>query len=134
MKTGLFLDKRIQVREVRLTAYYPTPSAEGSAENRMEGGPVDRRGNRLHSLEAVLDGRAPWVSLAIDARLGVPYGKEVVLVVNDYGRLVFVPGRLVDCGGALVDQGWSRIDVCVENRGASFRARVNGGGLLVTER
>ncbi|MEW6278979.1 MAG: hypothetical protein AB1758_10175, partial [Candidatus Eremiobacterota bacterium] len=102
----------------RSTAYYPHNS-------RMEGGYVDRRGNRLHTLQDYLAGRAPYVSVAMDHHTGIPYGQKLRIpeLEQRYGRPIEF--RVVDTGGAFYHRGTGRIDICVSNRQNSLDPSVN---------
>ena len=54
----------------RATAYYPSSSP-------MEGGYKDRFGNPLRTLQDFLDGKASYVSVAMDKNLNLPNGQIV---------------------------------------------------------
>ncbi len=115
----------------RGTGYYPTPSATGSDENRLEGGPNDRLGAPLQTLQDYLEGKASYVSVAMDAG-AFPYGTELCIPEFEakYGRQIVF--RVVDTGGDFVGQGTSRIDVCTRNRQYSEEAPPNGSLTLVS--
>src|ERR1700754_2637474 len=51
------------------TAYYPDSSA-------MQGGFVDRKGAKLRTLQQFLDGKAEYVSVAMDSN-AFPYGQRL---------------------------------------------------------
>lgn len=102
----------------RGTGYYPDSSA-------LEGGYVDRRGQKLRTLQQFLAGEAPYVSVAMDSKAFV-YGQRLRIAELEakYGRPITF--RVVDTGGAFKGKGRSRIDVCVQNRKASLDPTING--------
>lgn len=103
----------------RGSGYYPHNS-------RMEGGYVDRRGNRLYTLQDYLAGRAPYVSVAMDKNLRIPYGTKLRIaeLEKKYGRPIEF--RVVDTGGAFTNRGFSRIDICTASRRDSLDPTING--------
>jgi hypothetical protein len=103
----------------RGTGYYPDSSA-------MEGGYVDRKGKKLNTLQDFLEGRAPFVSVAMDHTAGIPYGQplRIAELERKYGRQI--PFRVVDTGGAFKGRGTSRIDICTRNKQASLDPTING--------
>lgn len=110
---------------VECTAYHPTSSATGSAENVMEGGPLDRRGFPLMfefgkhtmrlTLEEFLAGRAPYVAVAMDVfPRGPRYSTtmrcpELERELNKGLPILFM---VVDTGGAFRGKGMGRMDIC----------------------
>lgn len=108
----------------KLTAYYPTANATETAENRLEGGPLDRRGVPLITLQDYLEGGHDYVSIAMD--LGIyPYGTKLCIpdIERRYHRSIEF--RVVDTGDAFRGQGRGRIDVCVRDKMASYDEAVN---------
>ena len=99
------------------TGYYPNGSA-------LEGGFVDRKGVKLHTLQQFLAGQAAYVSVAMDSS-AFPYGQHLRIqeLEAKYGRAIDF--RVVDTGGAFRGRGRSRIDVCVANRSASVEPTIN---------
>ncbi|XP_025094953.1 uncharacterized protein LOC112564393 [Pomacea canaliculata] len=104
----------------RGTAYYPDSSA-------LEGGYVDMRGAALHTLQDYLEGKASYVSVAMDNRAGIAYGTRLCIreMNHKYNRVI--PFAVVDTGGAFTGQGYSRIDICVRSASYSYDATINGG-------
>ena len=102
----------------KATGYYPDSSS-------LEGGFVDRRGVKLHTLQQFLAGQAAYVSVAMDAN-AFPYGQHLRIkeLEAKYGRAIDF--RVVDTGGAFHGRGRSRIDICVANQSASLSPSVNG--------
>jgi len=105
--------------QARGTGYYPF-------DNKMEGGHFDRKGKRLNTLQDFLDGKAPYVSVAMDHKAGIPYGQPVRIaeLEKKYGREI--PFRVVDTRGAFKGKGTSRIDICTRDRKASMDPTING--------
>lgn len=103
----------------RGTGYYP-------ANNAMEGGFNDRKGHRLYTLQQYLAGKAPYVSVAMDNKNGVPYGSKLRIpeLERKYGRQIEF--RVVDTGGAFMGKGMSRIDICTASSSAASDATING--------
>jgi len=101
------------------TGYYPDNSA-------MEGGFVDMRGHKLNTLQDFLSGKAPYVSVAMDSKAGIPYGTKLRIaeLEKKYGRPIEF--RVVDTGGAFQGKGKSRIDICTANQKASLDPTING--------
>ncbi len=99
------------------TGYYPSGSA-------LEGGFVDRKGVKLHTLQQFLAGQAAYVSVAMDSS-AFPYGQHLRIqeLEAKYGRAIDF--RVVDTGGAFRGRGRSRIDICVANHSASVDPSVN---------
>ena len=99
------------------TGYYPSSSA-------LEGGFVDRKGVKLHTLQQFLAGQASYVSVAMDSS-AFAYGQHLRIqeLEAKYGRAIDF--RVVDTGGAFRGRGRSRIDICVANRSASVDASIN---------
>lgn len=108
----------------RGTGYYPSNSA-------MEGGFEDMHGNPLRTLQDYLEGRADYVSTAMDSR-DFPYGTELCIPELDqkYGRQIIF--RVVDTGGAFAGMGTSRIDICTRDAQASTDGTINGSLNLVS--
>ncbi|MBU6453147.1 MAG: hypothetical protein KGS72_15295 [Cyanobacteria bacterium REEB67] len=101
------------------TGYYP-------ANNRMEGGYKDMKGQPLHTLQDYLNGKAPYVSVAMDNKAGIPYGQKVnIPEMNDkYGQNI--PFRVVDTGSAFHGKGTGRVDICTASRQHSLDPQING--------
>lgn len=105
------------------TAYWPK-GYKSAAEEKMEGGPRDRREFPLFTVEDHLAGRAPYASVAMDND-AFPYGTALYIpeVCEAYGvawdEITFL---VVDTGGAFIKPGQNRdrIDICVENKTAGF--------------
>ena len=90
----------------RGTTYMPTGDLSS-----QEGGPVDRRGFPIHTLQQFLEGKAPYVSVAMDGDF--QYGQRVRIASLEakFGRPIDF--RLVDTGGAFQGRGTDKIDVAV---------------------
>lgn len=107
----------------RGTGCFPDSSA-------MEGGFVDRQGQPLHTLQDFLEGKASYVSVAMDAS-AFPYGTRLRIpeLEAKYGRAIDF--RVVDTGGAFRGKSTSRIDVCTRNQRASVEPTINGPLTLI---
>ncbi len=92
----------------------------------MEGGYTDRRGNKLNTLQDYLAGKAPFVSVAMDKNMKIPYGTKLRIaeLEKKYGRPIEF--RVVDTGGAFTGRGTGRIDICTGGRRDSLDPTING--------
>ena len=102
----------------RGTGYYPSNSG-------VEGGFVDRKGNKLRTLQQFLAGSADYVSVAMDVN-AFGYGQHLRIKELDakYGREIDF--RVVDTGGAFKNKGRTRMDICTANARAAGDATING--------
>jgi 3D (Asp-Asp-Asp) domain-containing protein len=78
----------------------------------MEGGPKDRCGQWLGTLENYLDGKAKYVAVAMD-RLSLPYGTVIRIPDIDAKLGKKIEFRVVDTGEAFIGKKLSRMDICV---------------------
>ena len=101
------------------SGYFPDKSA-------MEGGFTDIRGKKLNTLQDFLQGRADFVSVAMDENLGIRYGTKIKIPELDKQFGKKIEFRVVDTGSALKGKGHRRIDICVENEKASLDPAING--------
>jgi len=101
----------------RATGYYPRNDA-------MEGGYRDRRGKRLHSLQEFLDGRAAFVSVAMDPA-AFAYGTPLTIPELDEAYERHIVFKVVDTGGAFFHQGTGRIDICTASERDALEGVVN---------
>ncbi len=84
----------------------------------MEGKPVDRKGQPLHTVEDYLAGKSDFVSLAGDYEAW-PYGQKLLIPWGDKtltGRVVDTGGHFHGIGKVYRDAGYEPIDVCVYSR------------------
>lgn len=111
------LDSNALQFTARSTSYYPHNS-------RREGGFKDRMGRGLHTLQAYLAGKAPYVSVAMDSK-AFRYGTKLRIVELEkfYGRKIEF--RVVDTGGAFKRRGTGRIDICTDSRRSTLHPMVN---------
>lgn len=80
----------------------------------IEGGPKDRCGRKLNTLDDYMNWKAEEVSVAMD-RLALPYG-TLIRIPEIERRLKVsdpIPFRVVDTGSAFIGKGFSRMDICV---------------------
>lgn len=134
------------------TGYYPHNS-------KMEGGYKDMMGKPLHTLQDFLDGKAPYVSVALDKDMyehvikrgrenyrktgkskykkyltlepKIKYGDtfRIPELEKKYGRKIIF--KAVDTGGAFTGKNFSRIDIATRSAKHSHDATVNGSLTLV---
>lgn len=114
----MFDPRVVSAHTARGTGYYP--SWEGT-----EGGYHDRKGGVLYTLQDYLAGEAPYVSVAMDVP-AARYGTLVRIpeLEAKYGRKI--PFRVVDTGSDFEGMGRSRIDICTENKQATYDEVING--------
>lgn len=109
----------------RATGYTPENTT-------MEGGPHDRYGQPLRTLQKFLDGKAEYVSTAIDQNLGKVKRKICVPELNEtFGKPISF--YVVDTGGAFKGKGWSRIDIATQDQAHANSSKINRGGLTLIE-
>lgn len=136
----------------RGTGYYPF-------NNRMEGGYKDMLGKPLQTLQDFLDGKADYVSIALDEnmyehvikarrakyqRTGDPKYKKYLTMQpqvrygdtfripeleQKYGRIIIF--KAVDTGGAFRDKGFSRVDIATRNKQDTYERTINNKLTLV---
>lgn len=110
------------------TGYYP-------ANSKMEGGFVDKVGKPLRTLQDYLDGKADYVSIALDKNLyksgKIKYGDtfRIPELEAKYGRKIVF--KAVDTGGAFTNKGFGRVDVCTRSAKHSLDPTVNGKLTLI---
>lgn len=105
------------------SGYYPHWS-------RLQGGYRDMRRQPLHTLQAYLKGRAPYVSVAMDPH-ALPYGTELRILELERRYRRRIRFRVVDTGGAFFGKGTSRIDICTASETASHNRTINNWLTLV---
>lgn len=127
-----YIAKHAPPREykARGSGYYPTPSAHGSAENRLEGGPEDRHGFPLRTLQDFLRGAAEYVSCAMDLT-AFPYGTKLRIPELEAKHGKRIDFRVVDTGAAFKGKGTKRIDICTASKHDAEDATINGPLTLV---
>ncbi len=110
------------------TGYYP-------ANTKMEGGFKDKIGKPLRTLQDFLDGKASYVSIALDKNLyksgKIKYGDtfRIPELEAKYGRKIIF--KAVDTGGAFTNKGFSRVDVCTRSKTHSLDPTINGKLTLI---
>jgi 3D (Asp-Asp-Asp) domain-containing protein len=107
----------------RATGYYPF-------NDKMQGGYVDRKGRKLRTLQDFLDGKADYVSVAMDVNVA-KYGTRLCIpeIEDSYGRAIEF--RLVDTGGAFKGKKTTRMDICSRDRKSAHLRSVNRPVTLV---
>lgn len=110
------------------TGYYPY-------NNAMEGGHYDKRGKKLTTLQDFLNGKASYVSIALDKNLYkkgvIKYGDKFRIpeLEAKYGRKIEF--RAVDTGGAFTNKNFNRVDICTGSKTHSLDKTVNGKLTLI---
>ena len=107
------------LHHARGSAYFPAPG-------RMEGGFTDRRGLALNTLQDFLEGKAKYVSVAMDKHLPLKYGSTLRIRELDARFGKSIEFRVVDTGEAFNGKRYSRVDICVRNQPASLDPALNG--------
>jgi hypothetical protein len=110
--------------QAKATSYYP-------ANDPIEGGFKDMRGKPLYTLQDYLEGKAPYVSVAMDNKNSFAYGTKLRIpeLEKKYGKKIEF--RVVDTGGDFYGKGTSRIDICTRNEKTSLDSSVNGNLTLI---
>jgi hypothetical protein len=108
----------ISQHEATATGYYPHNDS-------LQGGFKDMKEQPLHTLQQYLNGKAPYVSVAMDNKAGIKYGQKLNIpeLNKEYGKEI--PFRVVDTGSAFKHKGTSRIDICTESNSAAHADSVN---------
>lgn len=101
------------------SAYYPAP-------NQLEGGFKDTKEKKLKTLQQFLDGKADYVSVAMDKYAHIPYGTVVTIPEIEAKYKRPIEFRVVDTGGSFKHKGFTRIDICVKDLHASLDPVLNG--------
>ncbi|XP_018579025.1 uncharacterized protein LOC108917074 [Anoplophora glabripennis] len=107
-------------KNVTLTAYYPDFFDEDH-----EGGYLDKKGQKLRSLQDYIDNRADYVTLSMDNALGIPYGTPVCIpeLNQHYGHKILLQVR--DSSFDMFQSGYTRADICVRSDVDSYDRSVN---------
>lgn len=151
----LFVDTPLNSKASVGTGYYPHNS-------KMEGGYHDMLGKPLRTLQDFLDGKAEYVSIALDknmyehyikaqrqkfAKTGqnkyhkymdmqpqVKYGDifRIPELEKKYGKVIIF--KAVDTGGAFTDKGFSRVDIATRSNHHAKDRTINGPLTLVPYR
>lgn len=112
-------------RDVVGTGYYPHNS-------RREGGFHDRHGRDLYTLQDYLQGKAPYVAVAMD-RNSFVFGQYIRIPILEqaYNKGKPIIFKLVDTGGHFKHRGTTAIDICTANKKASEENPVNRTDLVL---
>ncbi|XP_058794263.1 uncharacterized protein LOC131665978 [Phymastichus coffea] len=112
---------------VTLTAYYPDFTSENESDY------LDSRGKKLRALQDFIDGRAEYVTVAMDHIEKLPYGSTIcVPELNEHFRRM-IPLQVRDHGLNLRSKGFSRLDICVRTEADSYDNAVNRVVTLYTQ-
>ncbi|KAG5868505.1 hypothetical protein JTB14_001724 [Gonioctena quinquepunctata] len=107
-------------KNVTLTAYYPDYTNQDH-----EQGYQDNQGQKLRTLQDYVDNRAEFVTLAMDSKLGMPYGTKVCIpeLNEHFGHRILLEFR--DSSYDLKGSGFARADICVRTEIDSYDGTVN---------
>ncbi|KAK5645385.1 hypothetical protein RI129_006685 [Pyrocoelia pectoralis] len=112
-------------RNVTLAAYFPANLEDEDDSFR------DIKGKRLRSLQDYLDNRSEFVTLAMDEKLGLPYGTNVCIPeLNTYFKR-YLKFQVRDSGTDLMGMGYKRADIFVRTEVDSYDTVVNSKATLV---
>ncbi|XP_014205184.1 uncharacterized protein LOC106637068 [Copidosoma floridanum] len=102
-----------------LAAYYPDFDSE------FESDYLDAKGKKLRTLQDFIDGRAEFVTVAMDNVPKLKYGEKVcVPELNEhFGRVINLQIR--DYNMDLQGKGYTRLDICVRTEADSYDYAVN---------
>ncbi|KAJ8965695.1 hypothetical protein NQ317_009897 [Molorchus minor] len=108
---------------VSLTAYYPDYNDQDSGL-----GYQDKKRKRATNFTGdydFVDGRAEFVTLAMDPKLEIPYGSKICIpeLNNHYGHRILLEVR--DSSIDLYGGGYSRAEICVRSEIDSYDKHVN---------
>ncbi|KAB0795473.1 hypothetical protein PPYR_12312 [Photinus pyralis] len=110
-------------RNVSLAAYFAANSEADTL--------CDIKGKKLRSLQDYLDDRSDFVTLAMDEKLGLPYGTKVCIPEFDTHYRQHVKFEVRDQGTNLKGMGYKRADVFVRSEMDSYDTTVNNKVTLV---
>ncbi|XP_016842409.1 uncharacterized protein LOC100119572 [Nasonia vitripennis] len=102
-----------------LTAYYPDFTSDAESDY------LDSRGKKLRNLQDFLDGRAEYVTVAMEELPRLSYGSVVCVpeLNQHFGRRI--PLQVRDHGMNLDGKGFTRLDICVRTEADSYDNAVN---------
>jgi hypothetical protein len=110
------------------TGYYPDSS-------KLEGGFHDKMGKKLCTLQDYLEGKAPYVSIALDKNLYksgvIRYGDKFRIPELEAKYHRVIEFRAVDTGGAFTNKKFSRVDICNRSRKDAWDSSVNTNLTLI---
>ncbi|KAF7997015.1 hypothetical protein HCN44_005292 [Aphidius gifuensis] len=104
---------------VTLMAYYADYSSDISSDY------LDMKDNKLSNLQDYIDGRANYVTAAMDIIPSLPYGSSICIpeLNKHYRRQIKIQVR--DYSVDLKGQGFKVVDICVRSEGDSYDKAVN---------
>ncbi|XP_055529755.1 uncharacterized protein LOC129721331 [Wyeomyia smithii] len=105
--------------KVMLSAYRPMFDSDNKRDY------SDARLKKLYSLQDFLDNRAPYVTVGMDAKLNIPYGKAVCIPELNVHFRRNIKLQVRDTHEDLTGGGYRRIDICVRTQADSFDDSVN---------
>ncbi|XP_055586926.1 uncharacterized protein LOC129739477 isoform X2 [Uranotaenia lowii] len=105
--------------KVMLTAYRPQFDSDEKRDF------TDMRLKKLYSLQDFLDNRAPYVTVGMDPRLRIPYGKAICIPELNAHFRRNIKLQVRDTHEDLAGGGFRRVDICVRTQADSFDDAVN---------
>jgi len=97
--------------------YYAPGKGQTSTQKKLEGSASDRFGSPVKTLEDYLEGKASYVTVAMDTPLSKPPYKGVNLInpnfVGKNGKLIIF--KVLDTGGAFTGKGSAKIDIATRS-------------------
>lgn len=107
------------------SSYFAMTTLYTTENTAMEGGPLDRCGKRLGSLEQYIAGQVSFVSVAMDKN-AFPYGTILIIPEIDKKLGKKILFKVVDTGGAFIGRGTNRMDICVGNSQSDIYSKTYG--------
>lgn len=107
------------------SSYFAMTTLYTTENSAMEGGPLDRCGKKLGSLEQYMAGQVSFVSVAMDKN-AFPYGTILIIPEIDQKLRKKILFKVVDTGGAFVGRGTNRMDICVGNSQTDIYSKTYG--------
>lgn len=110
------------------SGYYPH-------NNAMEGGVLDKQDKPLCTLQDCLEGKASYVSIALDEKLyakgALKYGDSFRIpeIEKKYGKAIVF--KAVDTGDAFKGRDFGKVDICVRTKKDTFEPTINGDLTLI---
>ncbi|XP_053681530.1 uncharacterized protein LOC128732311 [Sabethes cyaneus] len=105
--------------KVMLSAYRPMFDSDNKRDF------SDAKLKKLYSLQDFLDNRAPYVTIGMDPKLNIPYGKTACIPELNVHFRRNIKLQVRDTHEDLSGGGYRRIEICVRTQADSFDDIVN---------
>ncbi|XP_017299481.1 uncharacterized protein LOC103508984 isoform X1 [Diaphorina citri] len=114
-----------QIYNTSASAYYPDYQSALTRDF------VDEKGKKLRSLQEYLDGRSSYVTVAMDAGLGIAYGTPLCIPQLNihYGRYINLEVR--DTSPDIFGCGYACVEIAVRTEADSYDRILNKELLMV---